>query len=128
MSSLQSKGKGDNRMSILKSEVEALELLTKAGRVDPNVAWSQAISEAGNIIIALAGKIKVERSVDRKADDMSMNELEALELLVKAGRVAPNVEWFTIMGEAGNAIVALADRIVADRESMLGAVIADMSK
>jgi hypothetical protein len=49
-------------MKIYPSELEALEILTKSGRVSPQMEWTQAIHQAGDAIIALADKIKEERN------------------------------------------------------------------
>lgn len=43
------------------------------------------------------------------------SELEALEILTKAGRVATNVEWTSVIGAAGDAIVTLAEKIKEER-------------
>jgi hypothetical protein len=116
-------------MNITKSELEALEILVKAGKVAANMEWLGAIGEAGNVIVNLADRIKQER-ISYVAGGIIPSELEALELLTKAGRVATNVEWITVISEAGDAILSLSDTIMGDRQgqvlkSLPGAAVLD---
>jgi len=47
---------------------------------------------------------------------VSNSELEALELLVKAGRIVSNVAWTDAAPQAAEYIIDLAKRIVSERE------------
>lgn len=54
---------------ITMSELEALELLVKAGKVDARIPWQQAIGQARNYIMRLGRQLEQEREKERTEND-----------------------------------------------------------